>query len=414
MHTTFHKRHFLWPLALLAAAAVILLLFPPLPGHTQQPTSVPNAKPTSSLTYSGETHLRNLRQLTFGGQNAEAYFSADDKYLIFQHQGQFYDPQSHAPVGRNVGCDQMYTMPVATPAAASTEDGQQRPGTHDLRLLFPGGRPHPLFVHIRRRPPACPPPPDYSQGYVWPIYNTYTIYTARPDGSDIRPLANAKGYNAESTITRDGKHIVFTSTRNGDLDIYTMDADGTNVKQLTHELGYDGGPFWSYDGRKIVYRAEHPQTPQQIKDYKELLARGLIRPGNLELWVMNADGTGKHQVTHNGAANFAPYWLPDGRRIVFASNLGNTSDPSGFDLYLIREDGTGQERLTTYPGFDAFPMFSSDGKRLGLGLEPQRPRRARNKYLHRRLGGVGSGPDWPSPETSAAKAVIAFTTHCRG
>ena len=128
-----------------------------------------------------------------------------------------------------------------------------------------------------------------------------------------------------------------------------MDADGTNVKQLTHELGYDGGPFWSYDGKKIVYRAEHPQTPAQINDYKDLYARGLIRPGNLEIWVMNADGSGKHQVTHNGAANFAPYWLPDGKRIVFASNLGNTKDPAGFDLYLINEDGTGLERITTIP-----------------------------------------------------------------
>jgi Tol biopolymer transport system component len=152
--------------------------------------------------------------------------------------------------------------------------------------------------------------------------------------------------------------------RNGDLDIYTMDADGNNVRQLTHELGYDGGPFWSYDGTKIVYRAEHPQTPAQIQDYKNLLARGLIRPGNLELWVMNADGSGKRQLTRNGAANFAPYWLPDGQRIIFASNVGNASDPSGFDLYLVREDGTGLERVTQYSGFDAFPMFSSDGKRL--------------------------------------------------
>jgi Tol biopolymer transport system component len=136
------------------------------------------------------------------------------------------------------------------------------------------------------------------------------------------------------------------------------------VKQLTHELGYDGGPWWSYDGKKIVYRAEHPQTPEQVKDYKALYARGLIRPGNLEIWVMNADGSGKHQVTRNGAANFAPYWLPDGKRIVFASNVTNTKDPAGFDNYIVNEDGSGLERITYYPGFDAFPMFSSDGKRL--------------------------------------------------
>jgi TolB protein len=172
------------------------------------------------------------------------------------------------------------------------------------------------------------------------------------------------GYNAESTISRDGKHIVFTSTRNGDLDIYTMDADGNNVKQLTHELGYDGGPFWSADGKKIVYRAEHPTTPEQIADYKALYAQGLIRPGNLEIWVMNADGSNKHQVTHNGAANFAPFFHPDGKRIIFSSNQANPKSGRDFDLYIINEDGSGQERITYYPDFDAFPMFTSDGKRL--------------------------------------------------
>ena len=146
--------------------------------------------------------------------------------------------------------------------------------------------------------------------------------------------------------------------------IYTMNADGSSVKQLTNELGYDGGPFWSYDGKKIVYRAEHPKTPEEIADYQGLLSKGLIRPGNLEIWVMNADGSNKHQVTHNGAANFAPYWYPDGKRIVFASNMADPKNGRDFDLYLINEDGTGLERITYAPDFDAFPMFSSDGKRL--------------------------------------------------
>jgi Tol biopolymer transport system component len=329
---------------------------------TQPAPSSATGSATASLSFSGETHLANIRQITFGGQNAEAYFSADDRQLIFQHQGQFYDPQTKAPVGEDVPCDQQYTIALdggaATPRRVSNGEGRTTCG-----YFFPAGD-RILYSSTFGGGAACPPPADYSQGYVWPIYDTYSIYTAKPDGSDTRPLAAAKGYNAESTITRDGKHIVFTSMRNGDLDIYTMDADGSNVRQLTHELGYDGGPFWSYDGAKIVYRAEHPQTPAQIKDYKGLLARGLIRPGNLELWVMNADGSGKHQVTRNGAANFAPYWLPDGKRIIFASNAANTKDPSGFDLYLINEDGTGQQRLTQYPGFDAFPMFSSDGKKL--------------------------------------------------
>jgi len=298
-------------------------------------------------------HLGHVRQLTFGGQNAEAYFSLDDKYLIFQHQGE------------GVPCDQIYTIPVAPPETPPVvtklvSTGKGRP---TCAYFFPSGD-RVLFSSTHAASADCPPKPDYSHGYVWPIYDTYQIFTAKVDGSDLKQLSRAHGYNAESTITRDGKHIVFTSTRNGDLDIYTMNADGSSVKQLTNELGYDGGPFWSYDGKKIVYRAEHPKTPEEIADYKDLLSKGLIRPGNLEIWVMNADGSNKHQVTHNGAANFAPYWHPDGKRIVFASNLADPKNGRDFDLYLINEDGTGLERITYAPDFDAFPMFSSDVKRL--------------------------------------------------
>ena len=315
-----------------------------------------SASPSAAgaLAVPGEAkHLKNVRQLTFGGQNAEAYFSLDDKYLIFQHQGE------------GVPCDQIYTIPVdtpdgkpATPKLVSTGKGRTT-----CSYFFPSGD-RILFSSTHASSPDCPPKPDYSRGYVWPIYDTYQIFTAKSGGGDLKQLTHAHGYNAESTITRDGKHIVFTSTRNGDLDIYTMNADGSDVKQLTHELGYDGGPFWSYDGQKIVYRAQHPTTPEEIADYKDLLSKGLIRPGNLEIWVMNEDGTNKHQVTHNGAANFAPYWHPDGKRIVFASNVADPKNGRDFDLYIIHEDGTGLERITYAPDFDAFPMFTSDGKRL--------------------------------------------------
>ena len=308
---------------------------------------------TKSLAMPEEKHLKNVRQLTFGGQNAEAYFSADDKNLIFQHQGD------------GVPCDQIYTMPVDTPdgKAATPKLVSTGKGRTTCSYYFPAAD-RILFSSTHAASAECPPKPDYSKGYVWPVYDTYQIYTAKPDGSDLKQLTNAKGYNAEATITRDGKHIVFTSTRNGDLDIYTMDADGSNVKQLTNELGYDGGPFWSYDGTKIVYRAQHPKNAEETAEYKGLLAQGLIRPGNLELWVMNADGSNKHQVTHNGAANFGPYWLPDGKRIIFASNQADPKSGRAFDVYIINEDGTGQERITYYPDFDGFPMFTSDGKRL--------------------------------------------------
>jgi TolB protein len=209
----------------------------------------------------------------------------------------------------------------------------------------------------------CPPRPDFSKGYVWAVYPTFDIFTARPDGSDLKRLTNTPGYDAETTITLDGKHLVFTSMRDGDLDIYTMDADGRNVRRLTNELGHDGGPFWSYDGKQIVYRAYHPQTEKEKADYLSLLKQNLIHPTTLEIWVMEADGSNKRQVTHNGKANFGPYFFPDGQRIIFASNM---DDPRGrnFDLYKINIDGTGLERITFNDTFDGFPMFSPDGKKL--------------------------------------------------
>ena len=333
-------------------ALLLLVVAAALATHSQAPA--PATTGSGSLTVPGEKHLRHVRQLTFGGTNAEAYFSADDKYLIFMHSGE------------GVPCDQMYTMPVdtvdgkpAAPKLVSTGKGRTTCG-----YFYPAGD-RILFSSTHAATAECPPRPDYSHGYVWPIYSTYEIYTAKPDGSELKQLSHApNSYNAESTISRDGKKIVFTSTRNGDLDIYTMNADGSEVRQLTHELGYDGGAFFSSDGKKIVYRSQQPKTPEEIADYKDLLSRGLIRPGNLEIWVMDADGSHKRQITHNGAANFAPYFFPDGKRIIFASNLANQKDPSGFDLYAINVDGTGLEQITYHPDFDAFPMFSSDGKRL--------------------------------------------------
>jgi TolB protein len=310
-------------------------------------------KPGEQASFPEEKHLRNIRQLTSGGQNAEAYWSADDKYLIFQHQGD------------GVACDQIYTIPVetpdgkpATPKLVSTGKGRTT-----CSYFFPSGD-RILFSSTHAVSPECPPKPDYSKGYVWPVYDSYDIYTAKPDGTDLKQLTKTPGYDAEATITRNGKKIAFTSMRNGDLDIYVMNADGSHVKQLTHELGYDGGPFWSYDGKKIAYRAEHPKTAEAIAEYKKLLAEGKIKPGNLEIWVMDADGSNKRQVTHNGAANFAPYFTPDGKRIIFASNLADTKSARGFDLFIINVDGTNQERVTYYPDFDSFPMFSSDGKKL--------------------------------------------------
>ena len=301
----------------------------------------------NSLALLAEKHLRNMKQLSFGGQNAEAYFSADGQQLIFQSQRD----------GR--ACDQIYTMNVDGSNIQMVSTGG---GRTTCSYFFPNGR-RILYSSTHGAAKECPPRPDYSHGYVWPIYPSYDIYTARPDGSDLKQLTNTPGYDAEATISTDGKKIVFTSMRDGDLDIYTMDADGKHVRRLTTELGYDGGPFFSNDGRQIVYRAYHPKTPAEIARYKQKLAENVIEPNVFEIWVMNADGSNKRQVTHLGAASFAPYFFPDGKRIIFASNV---NDPGGrnFDLYMINVDGTGLERITYNDTFDGFPMFSPDGKRL--------------------------------------------------
>ena len=317
--------------------ALIAVLFGLAPAKTQD----------NQLALPAEKHLRNLKQLTFGGENAEAYFSSDGKQLIFQSTREGHD------------CDQIYTMNIDGSNAKMISTGS---GRTTCSYFFPNGK-QILYSSTHLGDKQCPPKPDYSKGYVWAVYPTYDIFTANPDGSGLKQLTNTPGYDAETTITLDGKKLVFTSMRDGDLDIYTMDADGKNVRRLTNELGYDGGPFWSYDGKQIVYRAYHPQTEKDKTDYTDLLKQNLIRPTVLDIWVMNADGSNKRQVTHLNKASFAPYFFPDGKRIIFSSNV---ADPKGrdFDLYMIKTDGTSMERITYNDTFDGFPMFSRDGKKL--------------------------------------------------
>ena len=244
-------------------------------------------------------------------------------------------------------------------------------GRTTCAYFFPGAD-RLLYSSTHHVSPACPPRPDYSRGYVWALYE-YDLYTTDHRGGSLRRLTETPGYDAEATVSPDGGTIVFTSVRDGDLDIYTMDADGGNVRRLTTEEGYDGGAFFSPDGRQIVYRAHHP-AGEALADYRSLLRAGLVRPTTLEIWVMDADGSNKRQVTRNGAANFAPFFHPDGRRIIFSSNL---HDPRGrnFDLYLVGADGTGLERVTTFGEFDGFPMFSPDGKQLVFGSNREAARR---------------------------------------
>jgi Tol biopolymer transport system component len=322
---------------ILTAAAIAALCF----------TICPSARQQAAQAFSnGEKHLRNIRQLTHGGENAEAYFSADGKRLIFQSS------RSGVP------CDQIFTINI-------DGTGERRVSTGDGRTtcgyFYPGGS-EVLYASTHASGAQCPPKPDFSRGYVWPIYDSYDIYRAQADGSGLTNLTKSPGYDAEATIAPDGL-IVFTSVRDGDMDIYSMKADGSDVRRLTNLPGPDGGPFFSWDGRKVAFRGRHLEAGAELDDYRSLLKQAVWRPTQLELFVMDRDGRNLTQVTKLGGANFAPSWHPDGKRLIFASNM---ADPKGrnFDIYLMNLDGTGVERVTFNETFDGFPMFSPDGKRL--------------------------------------------------
>ena len=303
----------------------------------------------NSLVVPGEKHLTNIKQLTFGGENAEAYFSFDGKKLSFQSKRD----------GR--GCDQIYSMNIDGSNVKMVSNGE---GRTTCSYFFKGGKKI-LYASTFHGAKECPPNPDFSKGYVWAIYPTYDIYQANADGSDIKPLTTTPGYDAEATISPDGKKIIFTSMRDGDLDLYVMDTNGKNVKRLTNELGYDGGAFFSPDNKQIVYRSFHPKTDAEIARYKDRLAHDLIEPTVFEVWVMNVDGTNKRQVTKLNAASFAPFFTPDGKKIIFCTNYFATdARKRNFDLALINVDGSGIERVTYNESFDGFPMFSPDGKKL--------------------------------------------------
>lgn len=294
-----------------------------------------------------EKHLQNLKQLTFGGQNAEAYFSYDGTKLIFQ--------STRPPFA----CDQIFSMNVDGSDVKLLSTGK---GRTTCGFFFPDGKKF-IYASTHAAGDACPPAPDRSKGYVWPIYPAYEIFSDRLNGSQPTRLTKNPGYDAEGTISPDGKKIVFTSMRSGDLDIYTMNADGEGTRRLTSLPGYDGGPFFSWDGRTIVYRAYHPKTKEELREYQNLLNQNLIKPAKAEIAKMSADGSNKRQVTNNGAANWAPFLHPNNRQIIFSSNLHDPERRS-FSLFLINADGTGLERVTYGARFDSFPMFSRDGKKL--------------------------------------------------
>jgi TolB protein len=293
-----------------------------------------------------ETRLSNMRQLTFGGENAEAYFSFDGTKLTFQNTGDY-------------PCDQIFTMSVDGSGKKLVSTGL---GRTTCSHFMPDGKSI-VYASTHLGARECPPVPGKEEGYVWPIYDTYDIFKVNVDGSNLTRLTNSPGYDAEATVAKDGR-IVFTSVRDGDMDIYSMNADGSDVRRLTNMPGPDGGPFFSADGKQIVFRGAHPAPGPDLDRYFSLLKKGLWRPAALDVFVMNRDGSGLRQVTKGlGGSNWAPFFAPNGRQIVFASNM---KDPRGgnFDLYLINVDGTGLEQISYSDTFDGFPMFSPDGRKL--------------------------------------------------
>ena len=330
----------------LLASVLGLVLSACASDQVEEVAQQPEAELTEASNGPQERRFANIRQLTFGGENAEAYFSSDGSELVFQ------------TTREGVPCDQIYRMDLdgENMELVSTGDGRTTCG-----YFYPDDESI-VYASTHAGDLECPPPPSFEMGYVWAVYDTYDIYRVGTDGSDLVQLTDVPGYDAEATIGPDGR-IVFTSVRDGDMEIYSMDGDGGDVRRLTDRQGPDGGPFFSADGSKIVFRGREIPDGREYEDYKRLLDQGLWRPTSLEIFVMDADGSNLTQVTDLGGASFGPFFHPDGNRIIFSSNWHN---PEGrnFDLFMVNIDGTEVEQITFNETFDGFPMFSPDGSQL--------------------------------------------------
>ena len=309
-----------------------------------------------TLLFEGERHFKNIQQLTFGGDNAEAYWSFDGKFITFQRT----NPKE------GVLCDQIFIGKA--PAAGEQFTYQMLSngkGRTTCSYFLPDGK-HVLFASTAKGGDECPPVPDrskYGNKYIWPLYNTYDIFIADLKGNITSQLTTAKGYDAEATLSADGKKMIYCSDKGGDLDLYVMDLKIKKEIQVTSQLGYDGGAWFSPDGKKIVWRASRPSTPEAIAEYKSLLAEGMVAPTNMEVWVADSDGKNARQITNLGQANWAPNFTPDGKHIIFCSNH-EYKRGFPFNMYIVDLEGNGLEKISRDKGFDAFPMFSPDGKKI--------------------------------------------------
>lgn len=335
--------------------------------HAQQPNQSDAPEAAASMNpdagtkrlsqpLENEVNFKNMIQLTAGGDNAEAYWSFDSRKLVFQ--------SNNAAWG--VACDQIFVLPTVEELHERVPMVSTGKGRTTCSYFMPGDSTI-IYASTHLASAVCPPPPAprKDKKYLWPIDASYDIFVANMQGNIIKQLTKSPGYDAEATVSPQGDKIVFTSTRNGDLDLYIMDINGKNVRQITNELGYDGGAFFSPDGKKIIFRASRPSTPEAIKEYKDLLKAGLVAPTEMELFVVDVDGKNLRQLTKLGKANWAPYFHPDGQRIIFSSNH-HTERGFPFNLFMINLDGTGLRQVSFDPTFDSFPMFSPDGKKLAF------------------------------------------------
>jgi Tol biopolymer transport system component len=310
-----------------------------------------------TVQFEGETHFKNVQQLTFGGDNAEAYWSFDSKQIIFQKT----NPKE------GIVCDQIFmgNIPLNAVDPFKYKLVSTGKGRTTCAYFMKDGK-HIIYASTHEGSADCPAPVDrakYGNKYIWPLYNTYDIYMADTNGVVVKQLTTAKGYDAEATLSYDGKKMIYCSDKGGDLDLYVMDLKSKKEIQVTSQLGYDGGAWFSPDGKKIVWRASRPSTPEAIAEYKSLLAEGMVAPTNMEVWVADADGKNARQITNLGQANWAPNFTPDGKHIIFCSNH-EYKRGFPFNMYIVDLEGNGLEKISRDKGFDAFPMFSPDGKKI--------------------------------------------------
>ncbi|MEZ6038196.1 MAG: hypothetical protein R3F29_11985 [Planctomycetota bacterium] len=341
----------LLPLLLVAACGTV----PEATDQLANDFTITAGKPVDPLP--GETHLKNVRQLTFDGENAEAYWSNDGTRLVFQRKASTQD------------ADQIYVLDLRTGATERISTGTGR----TTCAYFTKGDQRIVFASTHHTGDAPPVVKMTGRGYQWAVHREFDVFSTDLHGGDMRQLTKTPGYDAEATLCPQTGQIVFTSVRDGDLELYLMNDDGSDVRRVTNRRGYDGGAFFSHDGKKLVLRSAYPQSDKEADEDVELLGQQIVRPSHMEITVCNLDGSDFHQVTKNGAANFAPYWLPDDKRIIFSSNFrglekmretGDHTQARNFDLFLVNEDGTGIEQVTTCPEFDSFPMFSPCGRYL--------------------------------------------------